>query len=311
MALRFRIVRNGSPLLVQHLRRPGQLGNKSNSLTRGTLKDSIQRVPRVSKLPMSTFPPPHLAKPFIHESLSCKSLFFSIQDVQSKMHILRPDELLFEYTRLMMGFLLFNPRPKRILMIGLGGGSLVKFCHRHLPGTRITVVEVNPHVVSLRNDFAIPNDDARLSIVLDDAADFVADTRETFDVIFADGFDISGLPPQLSSVKFYSDCKSVLKPGGILVANLHRNDRLFDVYLDRMQSVFDAPLLKVDDPGGSNSVAFGFKYDVAHTVPSLRLRRPDNLDESAWNSLFKSLAHVFLNVRTLERLARSQKPLHA
>ena len=46
------------------------------------------------------------------------------------------------------------------LMIGLGGGSLAKFCHHYLPETRITVVEINPHVIAMRRHFQVPDDDA-------------------------------------------------------------------------------------------------------------------------------------------------------
>lgn len=58
------------------------------------------------------------------------------------MRISDPDHLLFDYTRVMMGFRLFRPKPKRIEMIGLGGGSLAKACYRCLPDCDITVVEM-------------------------------------------------------------------------------------------------------------------------------------------------------------------------
>lgn len=63
---------------------------------------------------------------------------------QSPRALGQPDALDVENTRAMMGFLLFNRMPDTLAMVGLGGGSLAKFCHRHLPCTRITVVEINP-----------------------------------------------------------------------------------------------------------------------------------------------------------------------
>ena len=60
------------------------------------------------------------------------------------------------YTRAMMAFLLFNPEPRHVLMIGLGGGSLAKYCHRKLPATRITVLELDHDVIALRAKFGIP-----------------------------------------------------------------------------------------------------------------------------------------------------------
>lgn len=237
-------------------------------------------------------------KPEILETLTSKSLYFSLRDVQSKMHVHRPDELQFEYTKIMMGFLLHNPQPRSICMIGLGGGSLPKFCYRYLPHTDITVIEINPHVIACRSDFLIPPDDHRFRIKLADAADFLKVTERNFDVLIADGFDIHGLPPQLSSRRFYDACNAVLNPGGIFVANLHGCHRLFDVFLDRIQASFDGSLLTVNDPSASNRLTFSVK-DAPRALSSLAsTRRPQGFDELAWKELVPSMARVFLASRT-------------
>ena len=84
-----------------------------------------------------------------------------------------PERLVLDYTRTMMGFLLLQPAPQRIAMIGLGGGSLLKYCRRHLPDAEFTAVEISPEVIALRRQFGIPDDDARLRVVCADGADFV------------------------------------------------------------------------------------------------------------------------------------------
>src|SRR5437016_2304602 len=91
----------------------------------------------------------HHVKPFVYDSLNSRALHFSISEIQSRMQLKSPHALDLEYTRTMMAFLLFNPEPSSISMIGLGGGSLAKFCHRYLPQARIQVVEINPHVIAL------------------------------------------------------------------------------------------------------------------------------------------------------------------
>jgi spermidine synthase len=245
-------------------------------------------------------------KPVVYESLTSKSLFFSAQDVQSRMHILRPDELQFEYTKIMMGFLLHNPKPLSIAMIGLGGGSLAKFCYRHLPRTDIVVVEINPHVLALRDAFAIPPDDHRFSVQLGDGAEFVKEEHQRFDVLLADGFDIGGLPEALCSLQYYDDCYRLLNPGGMFVANLHGCNLLFDVVLDRIQTSFQGSLLTVKDPDASNRIAFAVKAD-SHALQSMAsVRRPDGFDELAWRALLPSLARVFLASRELTRNARTE-----
>src|ERR1700691_3867878 len=96
-------------------------------------------------------------KAFLIEESEYRSMCFTLDGcTQSEMRIDDPCALVNEYTRKMMGFLAFQPRPKRVLIIGLGGGSLVKYCHRNLPATQITAIEIDPVVLALRSQFYRP-----------------------------------------------------------------------------------------------------------------------------------------------------------
>jgi len=204
---------------------------------------------------MPLHPDPHL-RPFVREELDSQSMHFSDAAIQSRMQLLEPDALALEYTRTMMGFLMFEPDPSRIAMIGLGGGSLAKFCHRHLPRADLTVVEINPHVIALRERFRVPPEGVRFRVVLDDGAHFVATTPERFDVLMVDAFDAERMPEALGTRRFYDDCADVLQPAGLLVVNLHAGHIHLPVYLDRLGAAMGAQLLRVDDRDGGNSVVF-------------------------------------------------------
>jgi hypothetical protein len=104
-------------------------------------------------------------RPFVLDDGASRSLHFTLGELQSRMRLDSPCALEVDYTRTMMGFLLFNPSPAHIGMIGLGGGSIAKFCHRFLPASRMTVLEINPHVIVLRNDFQVPPDDERFEVL--------------------------------------------------------------------------------------------------------------------------------------------------
>jgi spermidine synthase len=198
-------------------------------------------------------------KPFVHDSLTHKALHFSISEIQSRMLLADPYLLDLEYTRTMMGFVLFNPKPERIAMLGLGGGSLAKFCYRHLPHARIEVVEINPHVIALRDEFLVPADDQRFHVMRIDGARFVRDCPERFDVLMVDGFDDQGQAPQLASQSFYDDCRDALRPGAVVVVNLHQGHRHHDRHVERIRRSFDGEMLLVDDGEGCNSVVFACK----------------------------------------------------
>ena len=139
------------------------------------------------------------------------------------MDLSDPSRLCVDYTRTMMGFFLLQPAPRHIGMVGLGGGSLVRFCDRHLPTARITVAEINPNVIALRREFQIPDDDARLRVVHADGAAWVAAQARVFDALLIDGFDLKGQPPALCSSAFYDDCAAALAPGGVLAVNSHHD----------------------------------------------------------------------------------------
>ena len=231
-------------------------------------------------------------RPFINETLDARTLYFSVSAIQSRMQIQHSDALDLEYTRLMMGFLLFDPAPAQIALIGLGGGSLVKFCHRHLPRSALTVAEINPHVVALRDAFEVPPDDARLRVLTTDGAHLVRDTRERFDVLLVDGFDTEGLPKALRSQRFYDNCADVLQPGGLLVVNLH-NDRVHcDTWVERIRRSFAGSVLLVDDSDGSNRVVFAWKGTLAAPHTAATITRRAGISAAACEPLLPAFARI-------------------
>lgn len=184
------------------------------------------------------------------------SLHFSPAQLQSSMQTDAPWRLAVDYTLTLAGFLLFKPQPSRIAMVGLGGGSLVKFCHRQLPQSHMTAVEINPHVIALRELFGIPPDDARLQILQADGAAFVAAQEQTLDVLIVDGFDQHGQPAALCSPAFYDDCFSALAPDGVLAVNLHQGHVDHAVYAERLRRSFAGNAVEIDAPEKGNCVVF-------------------------------------------------------
>lgn len=242
---------------------------------------------------MSRTPEPDRhVRPFVHATPSAKALHFSICEVQSRMNLADPYALDLAYTRTMMGFLLFHPDPRQIVMIGLGGGSLAKFCHRHLPAARIEVVEINPHVIALRDEFHVPPDDARLRVHRGDGARYVRDRPTRPDVLLVDGFDADGQPEPLCSQRFYDDCHRMLRPDGMLVVNLHAGHHRHERHLDRIRRSFDGAVLVVDDGERSNSIVFAGKGPVLQQAAAGIVRRPRGLDRAAAEPLRAAFAQV-------------------
>jgi spermidine synthase len=240
-------------------------------------------------------------RPFVQETAGTRSLHFSVDEVQSRMDLRKPDALHLAYTRMMMGFLLFEPAPALILLIGLGGGSLAKFCHRHLPASCIDVVEINPFVIALREDFRVPPDSARFRVIEADGARHVRETTSRYDVILVDGYDRQGLPEVLSSQVFYDDCAAALTAQGLLVVNLHAHHRLHKVHVSRIARSFDDAIVVVDDTARDNRIVFAEKGRPPAAIRIGPLRRPRSLDEPAWEALQPSFSRILTALKQADR----------
>src|SRR5258708_445886 len=183
--------------------------------------------------------------PFILDTAGMRHLYFDLAAVQSSMHLEAPDALVTAYAQKMMAFLLFNRTPRHILMIGLGGGSLVKFCHRHLQDTRLTIVEIDPDIIELREWFHIPPDNERLRIILGDGADYVRRGDCKADILLIDAFDRTRVAPSLASDEFYSQAFRCLGPNSVIVMNLAGERRLYVRHLERLREACPGEVLLV------------------------------------------------------------------
>ncbi len=234
--------------------------------------------------------PPSGGAPLLCDEDGELSLHFNLPTIQSRMRKSEPDWLVLDYTRTMMGFLLLRPNPQRIAMIGLGGGSLAKYCLRKLPDADFTAVEISPEVIALRDEFGIPPDGPRFRILCDDGANHVRDETVVADVLLVDGFDGEGQPAQLCSAAFYDACYARLRSGGILAVNLCGDDPAHDSYVSRIAGSFSGKIVLVGADEGDNKIVFAGKgeerFPPPFSVLAERLRvlepgHPVGLDDTA------------------------------
>jgi len=195
----------------------------------------------------------------VSEKDGIRSLHLGSETVQSSMRLADPTALVLSYTRAMMAFLLFNPHPQRVLMIGLGGGSLAKFVYRYLPSVHITVIESQPRVIAAaRQYFHVPPDDSRFRVELAEGSRWVAAHPRSCEVLMVDGYDAHEQVSELSSEDFYADARAALTDDGILVVNLWSSDFRLDAYVQRIERVFDAvACVPAERRGNVVALAFG------------------------------------------------------
>lgn len=199
--------------------------------------------------------------------------------VQSAMRIKEPYALDLEYTRAMMAFLLFQRAPRDIALIGLGGGSIAKYIHRHLPECRLTALEINPEVVAAaRAYFLLPQDDERLSVITGDGAAFVHAHPDSQDVLLVDGYDAKRIVEALSSPEFYRACKAMLRPGGVAVFNLWGSDEYYPRYFDRLARAFGEHVLQLPAEKKGNIIVFAFRKPLPPVGMAQLMREANRLE---------------------------------
>jgi spermidine synthase len=195
-----------------------------------------------------------------------------------------PDKLSLAYTRKMMAFLLFNRSPTRILLLGLGGGSLAKFCYRRLPRTAITAVELNSDVIALRAEFRVPPDDDRFRVIRADGADYLAQLGRSKDVIIADACDRTGIAPELDAIEVYQHVYRSLTQRGVFVSNICGDVSNRTVHLSKIRRVFADNFLTLQVAPDGNVIVLAFKGHLPEIdwekleVASTRLKRIFSLD---------------------------------
>jgi|CXWL01.1.fsa_nt_gi spermidine synthase len=142
-----------------------------------------------------------------------------------------PDRLVFDYTQMTFAGLALQPHPKRILVAGLGGGSIPRVWLRLFPEAQIDVIEIDPAVVEVAYQYFEFPKAKNLRVFEKDARVFVKGALRDgarYDYVVLDAFTGDYIPEHLMTREFLAECKGLLAPGGVLVANTFTRSKLYD-----------------------------------------------------------------------------------
>lgn len=149
---------------------------------------------------------------------------------QSCRWLNKPDQLVFDYTKMMATAMATLPHhPKKVLMIGLGGGTLVTVLNRFYPSAAIDVVEIDPVVVSMAKRYFGFAESDHIKVHTQDGRVFVKRARlakNKYDLVILDAFNGDYIPPHLMTKEFLAEVKDILQPNGVLLANTFATSRL-------------------------------------------------------------------------------------
>ena len=165
--------------------------------------------------------------------------------IQGSMLLDAPTVLVHEYIQRMMAWMLFiDPSTvgqRQALQLGLGAGSLTKFCHKVLRMKNTTAIELNPQVLhACRGWFHLPADNTRMQVVLADASQEIKTPRwlGAVDALQVDLYDEEAAAPVLDSAEFYADCRNTLTEDGCMTVNLFGRTSSFKGSVDKIAEAF-------------------------------------------------------------------------
>jgi spermidine synthase len=131
-----------------------------------------------------------------------------------------PIPLFLPYSQLMLASLALTAEPKYGLILGHGGGSLAKWLAHYWPSLELDVVEFDPVVVRMANDYFGYRAPENHHVFVKDGRAFLNGTDQMYDLIWIDAFARHMIPFHLTTVEFFSTVRAHLNPDGIVAVNL-------------------------------------------------------------------------------------------
>ncbi|MEO5958482.1 MAG: fused MFS/spermidine synthase [Opitutaceae bacterium] len=217
--------------------------------------------------------------------------------LESAVDLNDPLQLVVPYTRSLYAGLFFQPKPERVMMIGLGGAGFHRLFSAAFPETLLQTVELDPKVFELCQTRMAFKPTAKTPVAVIDGRMFVKRDRQTWDWIILDAFRGGYVPPHLKTEEFYRECAARLSERGVFITNLHATTELYYSDVKTIQAVFPQVVLFQTD-GRGNVIACAVKY-----------RTPIITDSARWPATAALMRPEFNGRLDLDELRKERAPL--
>ncbi len=196
--------------------------------------------------------------------------------VQSMVNLKKPYDLLCAYSRSLFASYLFQPRPQRVLIVGLGGGAMVHFLKHYDGEVKVDALEIDPVVVQVADRFFEVRSEGNVNVITADGVEYLEHTKQHYDVIYMDAFlkpspatDSTGKPLAMKTKEFYKEVQKRLNPRGLVVFNVNPHQAV-DADLRAIRGAFGQSY--VFHTADTNLIVAATMDQTRDEVPALRLR---------------------------------------
>jgi len=153
----------------------------------------------------------------------------------------QPQKFIFDYTQMMLSGLYLNASPKRVLVIGEGGGTIPTALQEMLPDAQIDLVELDKSVDTVARQYFDFKPGSKMRVFIEDGRVFVkrmVPQKPNYDMVLLDAFDADYIPEHMLTREFLQEVKSIMTPNGVIVANTFSDSALYDYESTTYTAVF-------------------------------------------------------------------------
>ncbi|MFH0965059.1 MAG: fused MFS/spermidine synthase [Planctomycetota bacterium] len=163
--------------------------------------------------------------------------------IQSQVDLSDPRRHLLEYTTLVYCGLLYDPEPKRMLVVGMGGAVIPRHMRYDFPDLEIDIVEIDADIPKIAEEYFRFRADDKMKVHVSDGRIFVRkmlrqQAAPKYDLVILDAFTDDYIPFHLMTKEFLEEVRGALAPTGVVVANVIRTNQLYDAELATFLAAF-------------------------------------------------------------------------
>lgn len=183
------------------------------------------------------------------------------KEIQSSIDVREPQALMLSYQRPFTGIHAFlDHPPKRMLMLGMGAGSIGTYFQQRYPESELTIVDIEPMMFDMAEDYFFFKPNEHTHYIVSDAYEFLKEYENSFDLILCDIFGMKSMPEVMLSPTFYHALKLALTEQGRCVMNLIcESQQQFMLFMSWIRHAFDCKTISHGIQNTRNVIAYAFR----------------------------------------------------
>lgn len=223
------------------------------------------------------------------------------QAIQSAINIQAPQKLVMTNLQYLMGILQFISPPQKILLLGVGGGSLVHFFRHFFPQSHITGVDYDQQLIQFaQTKMQLPEAGQQLQYVFADARQYIQQCQQHYDLIVVDIFAGSQSPEWTRDKAFIQQLKNCLSNQGAIACNmLISSDQSFKKFYSLLRELFNRQTLCLESPEYENILLYALNFSVESRTMMQNLQLATELNDR-YQLPFTEILQVIYNINPVD-----------